>query len=291
MIAQRRRLRMRLRLVAAGVAVVALVVTGWLWLRDSSLVAVRKVEISGLSGPDAAQIRSALTASARNMTTLDVRLGQLRTVVAPYPVVKNLRVATEFPHGMRIQVVEQLPVGALVAGGRAVAATADGMLLRDVGAGSLPTIPVGALPGGSRVTEGQALQALALLAATPRRLLARIAEVSSQAPHGPTVQLRSGPSIYFGDLSDLDAKWIAATEVLADPGSAGATYIDVTDPAHPAAGVGAAVVGAAGLATNGSQSTVPGATGSPLGAQPPTSTAPSPGSGTSTPVQASTSGG
>ncbi len=47
---------------------------------------------------------------------------------------------------------------------------------------------------------------------------------------------------------------MAATEVLAAPASAGATYIDVTDPAHPVAGVGSDVVTAAGLATTGSQS-------------------------------------
>ena len=66
------------------------------------------------------------------MTTLDVHLGQLRTAVAPYPVVKDLRVSTQFPHGMRIQVIEQLPVGALIAGGETVAASADGTLLHDV---------------------------------------------------------------------------------------------------------------------------------------------------------------
>ena len=42
-------------------------------------------------------------------------------------------------------------------------------------------------------------------------------------------QLRNGPSIYFGDATQLGAKWTAAAEVLADSGSAGAAYIDVTD--------------------------------------------------------------
>ncbi|MDQ6744860.1 MAG: FtsQ-type POTRA domain-containing protein, partial [Actinomycetota bacterium] len=89
----------------------------WLWLRDSSLVSVRHIRIQGESGPDAAQIRQALSLAARNMTTLDVRLDQLRAAVAPYPVVRNLQVSTDFPHGMRIHVVEQIPVGAVSAGG------------------------------------------------------------------------------------------------------------------------------------------------------------------------------
>jgi cell division protein FtsQ len=248
----RRRVRGRLRLAVAALATVALLAGGWLWLRDSSLVAVRHVSITGVTGPDAGRIRSVLTVAARNMTTLNVRVGQLRTAVAPYAVVKDVRVSTQFPHGLRIRVLEQLPVGALVAGGRAVAAAGDGILLHDVAAASLPTIPVSSLPGGSQVTDRTALDALALLADTPPRLAGRISQVTEDASHGLVVQLRSGPSIYFGADSELDAKWTAATEVLADPGSAGASYIDVTDPARPAAGAGPAAVAAAGLATAGS---------------------------------------
>jgi cell division protein FtsQ len=258
----RRRVRLRMGLLATGLTTVALLGGGWLWLRDSSLVAVRQVGITGVSGPDAARIRMALTLSARNMTTLDVRLGQLRTAVAPYPVVKNLTVSTQFPHGLRIRVSEQLPVGALVAGGRAVAAAGDGTLLRDIGTASLPAIPVDSLPAGSQVTDPVALDALALLADTPPRLLSRIGQVTDVPPHGLVVALRSGPSLYFGDDSDLNAKWAAAAAVLGDPSSAGATYIDVTDPARPAAGVGPAAVAAAGLATGAAVAGSGGAAGS-----------------------------
>jgi hypothetical protein len=185
-------------------------------------------------------------------------------------------------------VIEDLPVGALVAGGTALAASGDGTLLHDVGAGSLPAIPVSSLPGGSQVTDRGTLDALALLADTPRRLLARIAQVTHIPPHGLVVELRSGPSLYFGDSSDLDAKWVAATEVLADPGSAGATYIDVTDPARPAAGVTPAAVAAAGLATGsaGGQSSS-GQSAATLGASPPQPSSPTP----SQPNTSTSSGG
>jgi cell division protein FtsQ len=258
----RRRVPMRVRVLVG--AVVALVLLGglWLWVRDSPLVAVEKVSITGVSGPNADQIRAVLTRAARNMTTLDVRTGQLRTAVAPYPVVDDIKVSTQFPHGLRIRVVEQLPVGALEAGGRTIAAAGDGTVLHDVPTASLPVITVPGLPGGSQVSAGPALQALALLSLTPRRMLSRIARVGTQAPHGLVVELRSGPSIYFGDASEPAAKWVAATEVLADPTSAGAAYIDVTDPARPAAGVSQQAVAAAGLATAGSQTPGSGTTGS-----------------------------
>jgi cell division protein FtsQ len=251
-----RRLGLRVKVGIAVLAAVLLLGGAWLWVRDSSLVAVRRVSIAGVYGPDAGQIRSALRLAALNMTTLDVRQGQLRMAVAPYPVVKDLHVSTQFPHGMRIDVVEQLPLGALVAGRQAVAVSGDGTLLRDVPAGSLPAIPVSSLPGGPAVTEPAVLNALALLAATPSRLEGRISEVTSSSAHGLVAQLRSGPSIYFGDDTDLDAKWDSATTVLADPSSAGASYLDVSDPSRPAAGVSQAAVAAAGLITTGSANAV-----------------------------------
>ena len=253
MIVAKGAVRLRVKLIAGALATLLLLGGAWVWLRDSSLVAVKRVTVTGVSGTDAGQIRSVLTLAARNMTTLDVRLGQLHTAVAPYPMVKDLRVSTQFPHGMRIHVVEQLPIAALVAGGQTVAAGADGTLIHDAPTASLPAVPVRSFPGGSRVTDQTALDALALLGATPGWLEAKITQVTTSAPHGLVVQLRSGPVIYFGTASLLHAKWVAATAVLATPTSAGATYIDVTDPARPAAGVGPQALTAAGLATTASQ--------------------------------------
>jgi len=286
MIIAKGRVRLRAWLVLGAVAALALVGGAWVWLRDSPLVSVDRVTVTGLSGPDAAQIRLALGLAARNMTTLDVHLGQLRTAVAPYPVVKDLRVSTQFPHGMRIHVIEQLPVGALVAGGETIAASADGTLLRDVPTTSLPTVPVRSLPGGSHVTDPSALNALALLAAMPQRLETRIGQVTTTPPRGLVAQVRSGPAIYFGTASALPAKWVAATDLLAAPASAGASYIDVSDPERPAAGVSSQALAAAGLATSGSQTA---ASSSQTAANSP-QTAASASQGAST-GQASSSGG
>jgi cell division protein FtsQ len=254
MIVAKGRVRLRVKVIAGTVALLAVLAGAWVWLRDSSLVAVERVTVTGAAGPDAGQIRSALGLAARNMTTLDVQLSQLRTAVAPYPVVKNLRVSTQFPHGMRIQVIELLPVGALTAGGETVAASADGTLVHDVPTGSLPAVPVQSFPGGSRVTDQNALGALELLADAPPRLQPKISQVATSPPHGLVVQLRSGPSIYFGPAGDFEAKWGAAAAVLAAPGSADASYIDVSDPERPAAGVSSQALSAAGLAASGNGS-------------------------------------
>jgi cell division septal protein FtsQ len=160
-------------------------------------------------------------------------------------VVKDLRVSVQFPHAMRIQVIEQIPVGVVVVAGRRIAVAGDGTLLHDVPAPrNLAAIPVHVPPGGSRLTDRDALDAVELLAAAPDQLLRRVTQVATVAPHGPVAQLRNGPDIYFGDATRSAAKWAAAATVLADPGAAGSVYVDVTDPNRPAVGGASSSAGA-----------------------------------------------
>jgi cell division protein FtsQ len=227
--------------------VLALLGGGWIWLRHSSLVAVKRVLVAGVSGPDAAQIRAALISEARTMTTLDVQLAHLRTAVSPYPVVKHLEVSTQFPHGMRIRVIEQVPVATVDTDGRRTAVAGDGTLLSGVLASTLlPTINLAVAPGGTRLT-GAAQSDVRMLAAAPYALLAKVASASSDSVHGLVAQLRNGPKVYFGGAGQLTAKWSAVAEVLASSSSAGADYIDVTVPTRPVAGTGSD-----GAATTGS---------------------------------------
>lgn len=232
----------------------------YLWLRDSSLVAVQNVRVVGASGPDARQIRGALRSAGRTMTTLDVNIRALQTAVAPYPVVKGIDVSTAFPHELTVTVSEQVPVAVVDAGGQRIAVAADGTLLHDVrDLQRLPVVSLGAFPGGTHLT-GYSLAEVRLLGAAPYQLLGRLSTVSDGPAHGLASQLRGGPELYFGAGAELPAKWAAVTEVLANSGSAGAQYIDVSDPNRPAAGTGSDTASsAAGAAT----STAAGAATSP----------------------------
>src|SRR5688500_17284132 len=57
-----------LRGFAAVTAVAVLLAGGWLWLRDSSLVRVKDVTVTGATTSEAARIRSALERAASDMT-------------------------------------------------------------------------------------------------------------------------------------------------------------------------------------------------------------------------------
>jgi cell division protein FtsQ len=237
---QRRRLR--IALLAALIAA-PLLGCGWLWLRQSSFVSVQRVQISGVHGPEAAAVQTALTDAARGMSTLEVHTGALLAAVAPFRVVREVRAMPRFPHGLRIEVVEQLPVAALVAGGVRTAVAADGVVLGPaLLSGSLPSVTgTVELAAGKRVSDANLLGALTVLGAAPAPL-ARQAERAFAGPHGLTVAMRNGLLVYFGDATRPHAKWLSLAHVLADPSSAGASYVDVRLPSRPAAGFPAGVI-------------------------------------------------
>jgi cell division septal protein FtsQ len=236
--ARRRLWRPRLGplLLVSALLLAGLLVGGYFWVRSSSLSAVTNVRVVGVSGAEAGQIRDALETTARSMSTLNVRTGDFHDTVAAYPEVKSVKATASFPHSMTITVVEQNPVAVVVAGGHRTVVSGDGTLLPNVTEGSsLPTISMGVAPGGTTLS-GAPQQEAELLADAPHALLARIASATESSSHGLTVALRDGPQLYFGESSQLTAKWDSAVAVLANASSAGAAYIDVSDPARPAAG-------------------------------------------------------
>jgi cell division protein FtsQ len=228
--------RVPLRLVLALLVLGALGYGGWMWLRDSSLAAVRDVEVTGSTSSEESRVRAALDSAARDMTTLHVREEALRGAVAQYSSVAGLEVEADFPHTLRIRVLEHTPVAVLVTGDREIAASGDGLLLRGVVAdGDLPVIKMDAPPAGDRVGNRNTRTALAIAAAAPDLLRRRIDRLWT-GPRGMMLALVDGPDLIFGDASEARRKWLAATRVLADPSSAGATYLDVRIPERVAAG-------------------------------------------------------
>jgi cell division protein FtsQ len=211
-------------LFAAACALILLVAFG-LWLRDSPLVAVDEVTVTGASGPDAPKIETALRAAARDMTTLHVREDELRQAVESFPTVGDLEVDGDFPSTLRIEVIEREPVAVLGEGDDREPVTAGGTVLR--GATAPDDLP--------SIEDKDADRVLPLLGAAPKPLLRR-AERAFAGDRGLTVRMADGPVIYFGTGADLDAKWAAAARVLADPTAEGATYVDVRVPERTAAG-------------------------------------------------------
>jgi cell division protein FtsQ len=214
----------------------------WLWLRESSFVTVHKVEITGVHGAESAAIETALTQAARRMSTLDVHEGALLAAVAQFRVVRDVRAVPVFPHGLRLVVSEQLPVAALLVGGTRTALAADGVVLGPALLSStLPTLGGSYEPlPGQRLHDYWLRASLTILGAAPAPLAHRVARVYLSS-RGQTVAMRNGLLAYFGDATRPHAKWLSLARVLADPSSAGASYVDVRLPGRPAAGFPAGV--------------------------------------------------
>jgi cell division septal protein FtsQ len=228
--------RLKRRLLALTAACVVLTALYQLWFRDSSLVEVHKVEVSGLTTSDAARVRAALTSAGKTMTTLHVDQGELEKAVATYPVVRGLDVQPDFPHGLKIRVIEYQPAAIAISGSSRLAVAGDGTVLRGIKLdGRLPRIDVNGPIGPKTLTDPVALGAAAIAGDAPAVLRSRIDHIERTA-EGYVATLRDGPDLIFGPARRLRAKWAAASRVLADLDARGATYVDLRLPGRPAVG-------------------------------------------------------
>jgi len=224
------------RALAAGLVVAALAAIYLAWFRDSSLVQVEHVTITGLSTPEAGRLRAELMAAARRMTTLDVDTGALRDAVAHDPVVRSVSADGQFPNSLRIDVVLNMPAAVLAASGRSLTVAGSGTLLPGAHAGALPTVHVRALPNGITLRDRRTLALVAVAADAPAPVRKLIDTIGAAPGSGLVAHMRGGLTVVFGDAGRLEAKWAAAAAVLAQGSSAGASYVDVRRPEQPVAG-------------------------------------------------------
>ncbi|MEX1142261.1 MAG: cell division protein FtsQ/DivIB [Thermoleophilaceae bacterium] len=230
--------RMRRRALAVLALAALLTALYLLWLRDSSLVAVDEVTVTGVTTRDGERVRSALTATAETMTTLHVDVGRLERAAAAFPAVAAVEAVPDFPNGLVVRVTEHRPVALLQGGHGQVPVAADGSILAGLSVdGELPAIPLrGSLPD-RRLGPGAALDAARVAGAAPAVIARRLDGVRrDDRGRGVVAQVEDGPEIVFGDAERLAAKWAAAVRVLADEEAAGAAYVDVRIPARPVAG-------------------------------------------------------
>ena len=232
---------------AAGFVALVLLALGWLgwtWLRDSSLVRVNEVQVTGLTTRDASAIRRTLRQAAMRMTTLHYSEEELRRAVEPFPAVRSVTVDADLPHKLRISVREHRPVAALVSGdSRRVAVASDGTLLPHEADSRLPAVKVDAIPGDGRLGRGAEAGLVRVIAGAPdelRPLLLR----AYRARDGVRVAVNGGPTLRFGAPIRLVAKWAAAARVLADTPAAAAESLDLRIPERPSAAYGQGEAGA-----------------------------------------------
>jgi cell division septal protein FtsQ len=238
--AGRRRPSPRTSLIAAALLVAGLVAGYFGWLRDSALVAVRDVTVTGVSSPDRAEIEAALEKAAGSMTTLNVDQKALEASVAAFPTVVSVSADPDLLHGLGIEVSERPPTLVVQSGGQSVPAAGDGTLLRGLELGEdtrdrLPVLELAELPRSGELA-GEPLAQAVVAGAAPAPLRPLIEKISFEDETGVEITMKGDIPIRFGDAEEAAAKWAAAAVVLADPKLEILSYIDVRVPDRPAVG-------------------------------------------------------
>lgn len=226
----------RRRLVVIVIVLVALASAYWFWLRDSSLVTVDKVEVSGATVNQNA-IQRALDKAGRQMTTLHVQESVLIEALGRFPTVAAISTSADFPHTLKVVIRERPPVAVATIEGKTTGVSADGYALigLDVSAFDLPSISATLAEDGLVDEHGRAQAAI--VGATPAPLEpGLVSAIWDDTYGGVLVDLSGAPQIRFGDGEDAKAKWAAAAALLADPGLGSPSYIDVSAPGRPVAG-------------------------------------------------------
>jgi cell division protein FtsQ len=231
------------RALLIGLGLVAVAVGSYVAARQSSAFAVTRIEVAGAPAGVRAQVRQTL-APLTGTSLLALDGAALERRVEALPSVVAARYDRAFPHTLRLTVVAETPVAVLRRGAEAWLLSARGRVVSRVrrpGANGLPRIWVPARTpvelGGFLAPEagGTAARALAVAARFP----ARIAGATAQA--GELVfRLRSGLELRLGAPTDVRLKLAVARRALPRL-PRGATYLDVSVPGRPVAGVASVV--------------------------------------------------
>jgi cell division protein FtsQ len=233
------------------VAAAAVAAAGVLYLiaRETPLFAVRSIEISGVRGAAAAHVRAALR-PLEGKSLLDLHAADVEDRLAAVPEVRHVTYDRAFPNTLRVAVVPERPIAVVRQGASAWLVSARGRVLRALPRGSRRGLPRIWLPRSVDVAVGAMLApddggsaAGALAIARRVGFRGRVRDVSS-TDAALAFTLRSGLELRLGNPQDLALKLAVAARIL--PLVEGSSYLDVSLPARPVAGLSNAQVAGRG---------------------------------------------
>lgn len=238
---KRERRSFRLRLLAfVGLLLVLVLAAGYqFWLRDSSLVAVKKLQIVGVSTKteEGKQIDQAVRTAMGEMTTLHVQPELLDQELSRFPRVASSAIKTGFPDSATVTVSLREDGSIFGEGSNALLIATDGTVLgpADGQESSFPLIGDGDPPpegsAGGMLT-GAALNQALILGAVPPEIRSFVAGTRTTR-EGVEVEFDNGLVMLFGDASHADQKWRAASALIADQSFDTSSYVDLTVPRRP----------------------------------------------------------
>jgi len=228
------------RSLAVAFAVVAGVAAVYWGAYASSVFAVERVEVQGAPPEIVREVETA-TRDVLGTSLVAVDAEDVEGALRALPSVAGVSVDRAFPHSLVVRIAPERVVAVARRGHSSWFVTGSGKVVREIETGSELTYPRLWLTRGVAVRVGGTLPASytpatkALAAATEEKLPRRVKAVRALGDE-LTLVLRRGPEIRLGEATDLGLKVAVAAAVfrLVDPGT---TYIDVSVPERPVAGV------------------------------------------------------
>jgi cell division protein FtsQ len=227
------------RSLLVGAALIAVAAGAYTVARQTSAFAIGRFDVKGAPADVQQQVRRALAPlSGTNLLALDG--AALARRAESLPTVASVRFDRAFPHTLRIFVVPEVPVAVLHRGNETWLVSARGRVVKRVPTGTYPALARVWVPRKADVAVGAFLAPLA--GGTPARTLALAARfpahiATASLAHGELVfRLRSGLELRLGDPTDVRLKLAIARRALARL-PPGATYVDVSVPERPVAGI------------------------------------------------------
>jgi hypothetical protein len=237
------------RSVLIGLAIFALAVGAYVGARETSIFAVRTIEISGGDKTLQDQVKAALAGDV-GQSLMKIDGDSLGRRIAPLPGVRSFEYDRAFPNTLRIVLRPEQPVLVLRTGADAYLVASTGRVIRTMAQPRLSHLPRLYVARGDvqvKVGEplpaslGAAAMALAPLRGAPLPGGVRLVRGGKEL----TLVLGSGLEVRLGDHGDLQLKLAIARRVLhatTTPASAG-DYLDVSVPERPVLFLKSQVVG------------------------------------------------
>ena len=214
-----------LRYVVAALVLVGLVAGGLWAVYFSSLLAVRGVQVDGVSELSAAEVRTAAAVPAgRPLAQVD--LAQVRSRVEAMAAVAAADVTRQWPHTVRISVQERVAVAVVQIGGQVRGMDASGVVFKDY------RRPPPGLPQvrTTTSTRSDALrEAAQVISSLPADLARRVDHVEVETVDRISLVLEDGRTVVWGSAESSGTKARVLAVLLRQPAQ---TY-DVSTPGQP----------------------------------------------------------
>jgi cell division protein FtsQ len=226
------------RSIGLGFAAAIVAVLAFAAARETSVFAVRTIEVRGVD-PKLARHVDAVLAPLQGVSLLKIRSDEVERLATSLPSVAGVTYDRAFPNTLRVVVQAEEPVAVVRHGAHAWLVSRRGRLMERIAQRTHRRLPriwlaqVLGVPVGATLAQGAGGEEVALIDALRGEALSRQVRSVRQVGGQWAYVLRGGLQVRVGDRSDLSLKLAVAAAILRRTPIFG--YLDVSVPQRPVA--------------------------------------------------------